>query len=82
MILVDIYVPAVGNTYDFQLDEDEKISTIIEEIGELIGQKEHSQVVGNVNELMLCSRENSVILKKNLSLAKQGIRTGSSLILV
>lgn len=82
MILVDIYVPAVGNIYDFQLDEDEKISTIIEEIGELIGQKEHSQIVGNINNLMLCSRESNAILAKNLSLAMQGIRTGSSLILV
>lgn len=82
MILVDIYVPAVGNTYDFQLEENEKISTIIEEVAELIGQKEHSQVVGNMNELMLCSREKHEILTKSLTLANLGICTGSSLILV
>lgn len=82
MILVDIYVPAVGNLYDFQLEENEKICTIIEEIGELVGQKEHCQVVGNIEELMLCSREKHLILSKNSTLAQSGIRTGNSLILV
>ncbi len=82
MILVDIYVPSVGNIYDFQLDENEKIGTIIEEIGELIGQKEHCQVVGDIGRLMLCSRENSMILLKDSTLAESVIRTGNSLILV
>lgn len=82
MILVDIYVPSVGNVYDFQLDEEEKISTIIEEIGELIGQKEHCQIVGDMGELMLCSREDKQILSKNLTLAASGIKNGNSLILL
>lgn len=82
MILVDIYVPAVGNLYDFQLDEDERIDTIIEEIAELIGQKEHCQVVGDIGNLMLCSREKCRILSKHATLAQSGIRTGNSLILV
>lgn len=82
MILVDIYVPAVGNVYDFQLDEDEKISAIVEEIGELIGQKEHCRIVGDISGLMLCSSENKRILPKNLSLSESGIQNGSSLFLV
>lgn len=82
MILVDVYVPAVGNLYDFQLEENEKICTIIEEIGELVGQKEHCQVVGNIEELMLCSREKHMILSKNATLAQSGIRTGNSLLLI
>lgn len=82
MILVDIYVPAVGNVYDFQLDEEEKISMIVEEIGELIGQKEHCQIVGEIGELMLCSKKDRKILSKNLTLALSGIQNGDSLILV
>lgn len=82
MILVDIYVPAVGNVYDFQLDEEEKIGAIVEEIGELVGQKEHCQIVGDMGELMLCSRENKQILSKNLTLAASGIQNGNSLILL
>lgn len=82
MILVDIYVPSVGNVYDFQLDEEEKIGAIVEEIGELIGQKEHCQIVGDMGELMLCSREDKQILSKNMTLAASGIQNGSSLILL
>lgn len=82
MILVDIYVPAVGNIYDFQLDEEEKIGAIIEEVGELIGQKEHCQIVGDMGELMLCSREDKQILSKNMTLAASGIKNGNSLILL
>lgn len=82
MILVDIYVPAVGNVYDLQLDEDEKIGAIVEEIGELVGQKEHCQIAGNIGDLLLCSRGNKQILSKNLTLSACGIRNGSSLILL
>ena len=82
MILVDIYVPSVENIYDFQLDEDEKIGAIVEEIGELVGQKEHCQISGNIGDLLLCSRENKKILSKELTLSEVGIRNGSSLILL
>lgn len=82
MILVDIYVPAVGNTYDFQLEEEEKVSTLIEEIGELIGQKEHSQIVGDINGFMLCFCKGEKILPKNMTLAASGVQNGDSLILV
>lgn len=82
MILVDIYAPAVGNVYDFQLDEDEKIGVIIEEVSGLIGQKERCQVVGNISELMLCCRKSGLILSKNSTLAALGIKNGDSLFLV
>lgn len=82
MILVDIYVPAVGNIYDFQLDENEKVSTIIDEIGELIGQKEHCRIIGEIDRLMLCFQEKNRILSKNMTLSASGIKNGDSLILV
>lgn len=82
MILVDIYVPAVGNVYDFRLDEEEKVGAIVEEIGELIGQKEHCTIKGDINGLMLCSKAQRRILPRGMSLAELGIRDGSSLLLV
>jgi hypothetical protein len=82
VILVDIYVPSVGNVYDFQLDENEKISTIIEEIGELISQKEHCKLIGDISKLMLCSKDNKRILSGEMSLYQSGIKTGNSLLLV
>jgi hypothetical protein len=82
VILVDIYVPSVGNVYDFQLDENEKISTIVEEIGELISQKEHCTLIGDISKLMLCSRDSKRILSGEMSLYQSGIKTGNSLLLV
>lgn len=82
MILVDIYVPSVENTYDFQLDENTPISTIIEEIGELIEQKEHCAIVGEMEKLLLCTRKDEKILSKGQTLDGCGIKTGDSLILV
>ena len=82
MILVDVYVPSVDYVYDFQLDEDAPICVIVEEIGELIGQKEHCKIAGNIEKLILCSYKDKRILEKNLTLASCGIKTGDSLILV
>lgn len=82
MILVDIYVPSVDNIYDFQLDEKTPIMTIIEEIGELIEQKEHCVLFGKVDELLLCTRKDKRILPKDATLDECAVRTGDSLILV
>lgn len=82
MILVDIFVPSVDKTYDFQLNENTPIFTVIEEISEMIGQKEHSGVVGDVNNLQLCDKEKKQVLAKNKTLADYEVVTGKSLILV
>lgn len=82
MIMVDVYVPALDKEYDFSLDQNIRIGTIIEEIGEMIAHKEHSEVVGNVGELMLCDRRTEKILDENATLGSSLIRTGSKLILV
>lgn len=82
MILVDIYVPSIGNTYDFQLDEDVPVCSVIEEISEMIGQKEHCQIVGDMKKLMLCAGKDRRILGKDCTLAECRINTGDSLILV
>ncbi len=82
MILVDIYVPSIGNTYDFQLDEEVPVGNVVEEISEMIGQKEHCQIVGDMTKLMLCAGKNKQILHKDYTLAECHIVTGDSLILV
>ena len=82
MILVDVFVPSVDKTYDFQINENAPIYTVLEEISEMIGQKERSGVVGDVNKLQLCDRESRSVLDKNRTLADYEISTGKSLILV
>lgn len=82
MILVDIKVPSVDNSYDFQLDENSAIYNIIGEVSELISQKEHCNIVGNTDELMLCCLKDNRILSINSTLKESGVQTGDSLILV
>lgn len=82
MILVDVFVPSVNKTYDFQLSETTPIYTVIEEISEMIGQKERAAIVGEVKELLLCDKKTQSILEKNKTLAECGIITGHSLIFV
>ncbi|MBD5450247.1 MAG: hypothetical protein HDR28_08875 [Lachnospiraceae bacterium] len=82
MIMVDVYVPAVDREYDFSLDQNVEISLIIEEISEMIAYKEHSEIVGSVEELVLCDRENGRILEGSKTLCASRIQTGSKLMLV
>ena len=82
MILVDIYVPAVDKSYDFNLDETVSVHMIIDEIVEMIGQKERTTIAGNTEELILCDRAVRRELPKEATLQRCGIRNGSSLLLV
>lgn len=82
MILVDVFVPSVDKEYDFQLSETASISMVIEEISEMIGQKERTEIVGDVNRLQLCDQERQCILDRNRTLAECQVTTGCRLILV
>lgn len=82
MILVDVFVPSVNKVYDFQLSETASIYTVIEEISEMIGQKERSELAGDVEKLQLCDKRKQCILEKNKTLAECGVITGQTLILV
>ena len=82
MILVDIYVPSVDRVYDFHLNEKAKVSVVIEEIAEMVSQKEHSQLIGDVSEMLLCEYSNNRVLDRNSTLENLGVCTGEKLILV
>lgn len=82
MILVDIYVPAVEQIYDFSLDEHCKIGSLLEEIQEMVCQKEHCEGTEDISRLSLCSKEQRRMLNHDSTLAENGIHNGSMLIMV
>ena len=82
MILVDVYAPSVNQTYDFMLEEGAKVSVVIDEITEMIAQKEQADLKGNVRELLLVSQNDRCILSPDHTLAYYEIQTGDKLILV
>lgn len=82
MVMVDIYVPSIGREFDFGLDETAKISSIIEEVASLVGQKEQCELQGNPKELLLCSVQDRAILPRERTLEQCDIVNGTRLILV
>lgn len=64
------------------IDEKVLISSVIEEISEMISQKEKCNVEGEISKLMLCDSENECILPGRKTLYQCGIVTGKQLVLV
>ena len=82
MMVVDISVPGVDQTYDFNVDENAKISLLLEELVGMICQKEQCTLSGNIKELLLVSLTRNQILNPGLTLLHYKIGQGERLMLV
>lgn len=82
MILVDVYSPALNKSYDFGLEEEAQISQIIEEIVEMICQREQCSLMENGMQFALCSETDKRILPPDCTVQSCGIKTGNRLILL
>ncbi len=81
MILVDIQMPVIDHTFDFELDENTRVDVLLEDILALAAQREHI-LCKNSKAMYLYGMEQEAILKKEESLGQQGVRTGDRLILL
>ena len=82
MIIVNMKVPALEKEYNFSLDENAPTEELIEEIAELIVQKEGVQFSGNMDEMILCSLDSGFQCERQSCLSNYGICDGAELILV
>ena len=82
MVLVDLYVPALDKDYNFSLNENIKIGSLIAEITEMIEQKERSPFVGRKDSLSLYDREKQMKLPGDNTLKECFEKNGSKLILI
>ncbi len=80
MILVDIQVPALGQVYDFELDETSKVKELAEDIPELVSCEERL-FCENGKDMCLYSMGTGKILEQDKSLEEQGVSAGDRLIL-
>ena len=53
MVLVELVVPALGQQYDFQLDENVRVKAAVPEIVEMLSQKEHCSFGNPAGEMSL-----------------------------
>lgn len=82
MLLVDVEVLSVGRKYQFHLEEQVLVDTLITELTEIICQKEQCSLMGDQSELCLCSEEQKRILDRQMTLAEQGVSNADRLLLV
>lgn len=81
MILVDVQVPALDRTYDFELDETVAVKKLTEKMIAIISEKE--KITGpSAEETVLFALGREVLLNGDFSLKEQGIGTGEKLILI
>ncbi len=82
MILLDIYIPSLGMTYDFRIDENVRIINVLQEISEMLTNKYKSTLNKPAEEFMLCSITDGRVLNSNKTLAENKITNGCKLLMV
>jgi len=83
MIIVNVKVPALEKVYNFSVEEKAKVSELIEELVELIKQKERVKFdEKSLVKMTLCSIDNGEQFNWENTLNDYGICGGAELILV
>ncbi len=82
MIIVDIEVPMLGRSFDFQIDENIPLNEVKEEITEMICRKEQCELKGDRGRLLLWDARTGRRLIREYSAEENGLVTGSRIILV
>ena len=80
-ILVNLYVPAIGEGYDILVPNFMKIRSVVSLIaGTVENLSDHLYV--SSGEECLCSAEKNILLRPNATLEKYGIQNGDHLIMI
>lgn len=82
MILVDIYVPSVDQTFDFELDENADIRSVLIEVTGMLARKTGSEKAGDAAAFILYNADKGQPMADDRTLHESGIRDGDRLILV
>lgn len=81
VIIVEIEVPMMGKRYDFQIDETVLLYEVKEEVAEIICRKEQCPIKGDVQKLLIWTRDGRELLQE-YSARENGLRTGDQIMLV
>lgn len=81
MIIVEVEIPIMGKRYDFQIDENVPLYEVKEEIIEMICRKEQCLFEGDVERMLIWTRDGRRLSQEN-SAKENGLRTGSQIMVV
>lgn len=82
MILVEVYIPSLDETFDFRIDETAKVVNVVQEISEMMCKKYKTELNRKSEEFFLCSAEQRVILNGDSTLEDNGVVNGCRLFMV
>lgn len=82
MILVEVYIPSLDETFDFRIEETAKVVNVVQEISEMMCKKYKTELNQKSAEFILCSAEQGRILNGDSTLEDNGIVNGCRLFMV
>ena len=80
-VLVEIYLPAARNSFDVYLPLEERLSTVLPVISNLLEDLSQGNFKATAQTL-LCNRETGIIYNINLSIYELQLLNGSKLMLI
>ena len=81
MVLVNVYVPVLDQQFEFNLDEETRISNLLMEMGEMLKQIQMEEEIDQQDSLVLSDLDQKRVLSGNHTLAAYGITNGAKLML-
>ena len=81
MIIVNVDVPMLGETMDFQIDENTPVYEAQEEMIDIICRKNSCELIGDEQRMLLWDVERRVLLRRDKTVAENRLMTGSHLVL-
>lgn len=82
MIIVDIKVPALDKVYNFSISENAEVGMLIEELTEMICQREKLNETPDEKHLSLYCITDKMLLDRQQTLSDYGIHSGAQLMLI
>lgn len=82
MILLELYFQELNQQYDVHLDETLPVGGLIDDLVELIAQKEHLTLSKNPGMFLLYDDSTKRIMHPQTTLSENGIRSGQRMILL
>lgn len=80
-VLVEIFVPVLGKTFDIFVPLELQMCEVLELIKKAVSEMSEGRFVVN-DSTLICNRKDGTILNINLSVYRLGIKNGSKLMLI
>lgn len=82
MIVIEVELPFLEKTYDFEVDETIPVEFLMSEMLDMICRRESCRLTGDIRELMLLDKRNKIRIIQGQTLKDYKIKSGSTLLLL